>query len=62
MQSMREGLSQGLGSTIDDWLYEFGQSTSPELQAAVLEQVAQPAGKWRLSGAARQVSSQQVNV
>lgn len=62
MQNVRDGLSQGLGSSIDDWLYEFGQHTSPELQPALLEPLRQPAAYWRFGNGGRQVSSQQVNV
>lgn len=55
VQNVKEGLSQGLGSSIDDWMYEFGERKSPELQPALIGE----AGAWKYGGG---VSGQQVNV
>ncbi|BDA42803.1 hypothetical protein COCOBI_03-6960 [Coccomyxa sp. Obi] len=57
MQNMREGLSQGLGSTVDDWMYEFGERKNPELQPSLL---SQPVDNWRFGKGG--VSGAQVNV
>ena len=57
VQNMREGLSQGLGSTVDDWMYEFGERKNPEMQPSLL---SQPVDTWRFGKGG--VSGAQVNV
>ncbi len=54
---MREGLSQGLGSSVDDWMYEFGERKKPELQPSLL---AERLDSWRFGKGG--VSGPQVNV
>ncbi|KAK9909614.1 hypothetical protein WJX75_005137 [Coccomyxa subellipsoidea] len=55
VQSMREGLTQGLGSTVNDWMYEFGERKTPEPSL-----LSQRLDSWRFGKGG--VSGPQVNV